>query len=84
VPDTSHPVTKAGQALAGWNSRSRSMAETVVRIEHEAVATWLASDEAEQTLTEALAANVECAAEGVRYDPRAILAALRETQARKP
>ena len=78
MSDPSHPETKAGQALAGWNSRSKSMAETIVRIEREAVATWLGSDDAEQRLTAALTANVECSPNGPRYHPRAILAALRE------
>ena len=72
------PTTSAGRALAAWNRRSHAMAETVARIEAEAVDEWLASDDAQRQLDEALAGNVECTATGARYDVKIILAAMRQ------
>lgn len=67
----SRPKTAAGQALAGWNSRSKVMADTVIRIEEEAVAAWLSSDDAARRLSDALANNVR--GEAVTYEVGAIL-----------
>ncbi len=73
----SRPTTKAGQALAGWNRRSQVMADTVLRIEHEAVAAWLASQEAERRLADALGRHVKRDGDDVSYDVHAILEELR-------
>ena len=72
------PTTNAGRALAAWNRRSTSMAETIARIEQQAVADWLASPQLEGRLRVALEAHVECAGDGAHHDVAAILAALRE------
>ena len=72
------PTTNAGRALAAWNRRSNSTAETIVRIEQQAVADWLASPRLEARLRAALEAHVECAGDGAHYDLAAILAALRD------
>jgi hypothetical protein len=77
MADKTEPTTNAGRALAAWNRRSRTMAETIARIEAEAVEEWLRSPEAEQRLADALAKNVDCTPEGLRYDVRALLASLR-------
>jgi hypothetical protein len=71
------PTTNAGRALAAWNRRSTSMAETIVRIEQQAVADWLVSPRLEARLRVALEAHVECGSDGAHYDVAAILAALR-------
>lgn len=54
------------------------MAETIARIETEAVGDWLASPDAEHLLAAALALNVECTANSARYDAKTIIAAMRE------
>ena len=55
------------------------MAETIARIETEAVGDWLASPAAEHLLGAALALIVERTANGARYDATTIIAAMRET-----
>jgi hypothetical protein len=67
--ETVGPRTISGRALAAWGRRSQAMAETIARIEHEAVDDFLASEETLRLLEQALAAG---------RDPRAILAALRQ------
>lgn len=54
------------------------MAETIARIETEAVGDWLASPDAAHLLDAALALNIECTADGARYDAKTIIAAVRE------
>jgi len=71
------PTTNAGRALAAWNRRSSSMAETILRIEQQAVADWVASPQLEARLRAALEAHVECAGDGAHYDVAGILADLR-------
>ncbi len=72
------PTTKSGQALAGWNRRSQVMADTVIRIEREAVGAWLASADAEQRLAAALERHVSRDGDSVSYDLREILDELRK------
>jgi len=72
MADKTHPTTKAGQALAAWNRRSRTMAATIARIEQQAVDDWLASDAAAEAMAAVLATKRDWSA----ADARMILAAL--------
>jgi transposase-like protein len=73
MADKTRPTTRAGQALAAWNRRSRTMAETIARIEQQAVEDWLASDQT----NEALAAVLSTKREWTENDASSILEALR-------
>ena len=52
--DKPRPVSKAGQAAVGWRTRSDALAETIVRVEQQAIDEWLASDDAVASLARAL------------------------------
>ena len=54
MTDKPRPISKAGQAAVGWRSRSDALAETIVRVEQQAIDEWLASDEAAVALAKAL------------------------------
>ena len=83
----SEPRTEAGRALlndAGWTLSDplgrlpfKSMKEAIVRVEAEAVATYLASPEAERALAEALGAG-DPDTRGYIKEAKRILAAWRK------
>ena len=54
MADKPRPITKAGQAMLAWRSRSEAAAETIVRVEQQAIDEWLASVAAAASLARAL------------------------------